>query len=402
MQSYDVIVVGGGMVGLAVAVGLQTSGLSIAVLEPTPPAPSSTPTLRVSALHAGSQRLLAQLGAWPTIAPHAPVYHGIDVWEKDSFGRIIFRDRDYGLDGLGYIVENAVIQSALWQQAEAASAIALFPGVQPERVVWGEQEAFVQCDAGQTLTGRLLIAADGAHSWLRQQADIPLTFRDYRHHALIATIQTEQPHHTIARQTFHEDGILALLPLADPHHCSIVWSLPPEQARALLQADAQTFNRRLTVTFDGRAGRCQLISERQCFPLRARYARNFAAHRLALVGDAAHTIHPLAGQGVNLGFMDAAHLIEELRRLHARGKDIGQYACLRPYERQRKLYAARMLAGMQLFHDLFAGGHPLKKWLRGAGLKLTEQMPLMKAQFIRQATGLSELPDWLLTTDARV
>ncbi|KJG84169.1 oxidoreductase, partial [Yersinia pestis subsp. microtus bv. Ulegeica] len=158
---------------------------------------------------------------------------------------------------------------------------------------------------------------------------------------------------------------------------------------------AEQFNRELAMTFDMRLGQCQLESERQTFPLTGRYARSFAAHRLVLVGDAAHTVHPLAGQGVNLGFMDVAELVSELRRLQRQGKDIGQHLYLRRYERRRKHSAAMMLASMQGFRDLFAGNNPAKKLLRDIGLTLADHLPGVKPQLVRQAMGLNDLPEWL-------
>lgn len=259
----------------------------------------------------------------------------------------------------------------------------------------GENEAFLSLQDGTMLTARLVVGADGANSWLRNKADIPLTYWDYHHHALVATIRTEEPHEAVARQAFHGEGILAFLPLSDPHLCSIVWSLSPEEAERMRQADDAAFNRALNIAFDNRLGLCAVESERQVFPLTGRYARQFAAHRLALVGDAAHTIHPLAGQGVNLGFMDAAELIDELKRLHAQGKDIGQHLYLRRYERSRKHSAALMLAGMQGFRDMFSGHNPAKKLLRDIGLKLADTLPGVKPQLIRQAMGLNDLPAWL-------
>ncbi|WP_313590416.1 FAD-dependent monooxygenase, partial [Pantoea septica] len=310
-------------------------------------------------------------------------------------GAISFDDEQQGLTHLGHIVENPAIHSALWQRASRCSDVTLMAPSQLQQVAFGENEAFVTLQDGTMLTARLLIAADGASSWLRNKADIPLTFWDYDHHALVANIRTEQPHDAVARQVFHGDGILAFLPMQDPHLSSIVWSLSPQEASRLESMPQALFNQQLAVAFDMRLGLCELASERKTFPLMARYARNFAAHRLALVGDAAHTIHPLAGQGVNLGFMDAAELIGEIRRLHQQGKDIGQHLYLRRYERSRKHSAALMLAGMQGFRELFAGSHPAKKLLRDLGLKLADTLPGVKPTMLRQAMGLNDMPAWL-------
>ncbi|EML9986760.1 MULTISPECIES: FAD-dependent 2-octaprenylphenol hydroxylase [Citrobacter] len=399
MQSVDVAIVGGGMVGLAVACGLQGSGLRVAVLEqrePQPLAMDADPALRVSAINAASEKLLTRLGVWSDIvARRASCYHGMEVWDKDSFGRIEFDDQSMGYSHLGHIVENAVIHYALWQKAQQSSDITLMAPAELQQVAWGENEAFLTLKDGAMLTARLVIGADGANSWLRNKADIPLTFWDYRHHALVATIRTEEAHGAVARQAFHGEGILAFLPLSDPHLCSIVWSLAPEAAEQMQQLSDEQFNQALNIAFDNRLGLCQVESDRQVFPLTGRYARQFAAHRLALVGDAAHTIHPLAGQGVNLGFMDAAELVDELKRLHRQGKDIGQYLYLRRYERSRKHSAAMMLAGMQGFRELFAGTNPAKKLLRDIGLKLADTLPGVKPQLLRQAMGLNDLPEWL-------
>jgi len=387
------------MVGLAVACGLQGSGLRVAVLEQNAPvalADNAPPELRVSAINAASEKLLTRLGVWSEIVAHrASCYHGMEVWDKDSFGRITFNDESMGYSHLGHIIENAVVHQALWQKAQQCTDVTLITPAELQQVAWGENEAFLTLKDASMITARLVVGADGANSWLRDKADIPLTFWDYHHHALVATIRTSEPHNAVARQVFHGDGILAFLPLSDRHLCSIVWSLSPHQAKAMQEADDATFNQALCVAFDNALGLCQVESERQVFPLTGRYARQFAAHRLALVGDAAHTIHPLAGQGVNLGFMDAAELINELRRLHREGKDIGQHLYLRRYERSRKHSAALMLAGMQGFRELFAGQNPAKKLLRDVGLKLADTLPGVKTGLIRQAMGLNDLPEWL-------
>ncbi|WP_233959386.1 FAD-dependent 2-octaprenylphenol hydroxylase [Pectobacterium versatile] len=399
MQSFDVVIAGGGMVGLALACGLQGSGLRIAVLEKQ--VAELQPlgkdyALRVSAINAASECLLRHIGVWENlVAQRVSPYNDMQVWDKDSFGKISFSGEEFGFSHLGHIIENQVIQQVLWQRASQLSDITLLSPASLKQVAWGENDAFITLQDDSMLTARLVVAADGAHSWLRQHADIPLTFWDYGHHALVATIRTEHPHQSVARQTFHGDGILAFLPLDDPHLCSIVWSLSPEQAQAMQSLPAEEFNRQVAMAFDMRLGLCELESERQTFPLTGRYARSFAAHRLVLVGDAAHTIHPLAGQGVNLGFMDVAELIAEVKRLQAQGKDIGQHLYLRRYERRRKHSAAVMLASMQGFRELFDGDNPAKKLLRDVGLVLADKLPGIKPTLVRQAMGLHDLPDWL-------
>ena len=399
MQSFDVVIAGGGMVGLATAAALQGSGLRIAVIESRIPELTELtpePALRVSAINAASERLLQHLGVWQDIlALRASAYQGMEVWESDSFGRIAFRAQEYGHTHLGHIIENRVIQLALWNKVGRQSEVTMIAPATLKQVAWGENEAFITLDNGQMLTARLVIGADGAHSWLRQHADIPLTFWDYGHHALVATIKTELPHEGCARQIFRPNGILAFLPLEDTHLCSIVWSVSPEEAQRLEALPESDFNRELAVAFDTRLGLCEVVSARQSQPLVGRYARSFAAHRLALAGDAAHTIHPLAGQGVNLGFMDAAELASEIKRLQRQGKDIGRYMYLRRYERTRKHSAAVMLTAMQGFRQLFDGDNPAKKLLRDVGMALADNLPGLKPRLVRHAMGLADLPESL-------
>ncbi|WP_412486468.1 FAD-dependent monooxygenase [Shewanella chilikensis] len=388
-QSYDVAVVGGGMVGLATACGLEQAGLKVVVIDAAGAAPvEGAPRLRVSAINKASQALLEHLGAWAYLdKSRLGPYSKMDVWEKDGMGRIQFDAQSQCETSLGTIIENDAIHYALAQRAAELEQLTLLEHTRLERIAFGEREAWLTLDNGDNLSAALVVAADGANSWVRQQCQIPLTFWDYGHHAIVASIRTQLPHGDCARQVFSADGPLAFLPLYESDLCSIVWSVPPQKAEALQVLDDEAFSRALTAAFDGRLGLCQLESERRSVPLRMRYARHFARHRLLLAGDAAHTIHPLAGQGVNLGFLDAGAIVETVAALHGEGKDIGAYDELRALERWRKAEAMEMIAAMEGFKRLFAGSNPLKKAIRDLGLNLVDNVAGLKTVFMQQAMG---------------
>jgi len=388
-QAYDIAIVGGGMVGLATAIGLAQANLNVVVIDAGhTDAVVGEPRLRVSAINKASQRLLENLGAWTYLdTSRATPYQKMAVWDKDGFGKIAFDANSISETSLGAIIENDAISFALAKRVGEFDNITHIENQRLERIAFGEREAWLTLANGDNVSAALVIAADGANSWVREQCKIPLTFWDYGHHAIVATIRTEMPHLATARQVFLKDGPLAFLPLYEDNLCSIVWSVPPERANELLAMDRVQFEHNLTAAFDGRLGICQLESERQAFPLRMRYARHFARHRLVLAGDAAHTIHPLAGQGVNLGFLDAASIIEVISELQQAGKDIGDYAQLRALERWRKADAMEMIAAMEGFKRLFEGTNPLKKAIRDLGLNLVDNVAGLKTVFIQQAMG---------------
>lgn len=394
MQSFDLVIVGGSMVGLAVALGMAESGKKIAVVDHAPPPQTlgSEYELRVSALNLASLHWLESLGIGAEIKQRNGMFSRMQVWQADAPGELNVDAASQGQSLLGRIVENRLLQQALFARAQQQANISLCYNTQIVDFGQDERQAWLQTDHG-LLCGQLLVGADGAESQLRQSAHIPLTFRDYAHTATVATIRTQQPHGDCARQIFTDKGILAFLPLPEPDLCSIVWSAAPTVAQELKSLDEQAFNRRLSATFQMRLGLCQRQSELQQFPLRMRYARSFVKQRLVLAGDAAHTIHPLAGQGLNLGLADAACLVECLLANLKAGRELADRHQLRRYERWRKGEALAMISAMGCIKQLFEPDLVAFKWLRGIGMQAADQMTPLKQFFVRRAMGLEgELP----------
>ncbi len=397
MQSVDIAIIGGGMVGLTVAAALENSGLRIAVIESQLPKEelASLPDIRVSAISRASENILNNVGAWQgVLSRRAAPYTSMRVWEQDSFAKIEFEAEDIAQHNLGHIVENRVIQLSLLDKISKQENVTLLAPERCSNIMFGESEAWINLESGKAITAKLVVGADGANSWLRNQLDIPLTHWDYGHSALVANIRTVDVHDATARQVFRPEGPLAFLPLGEPNLSSIVWSIDPLQAEDLVSMPEEDFNKRLTTAFDNQLGLCSVEGVRQAFPLKMRYAKDFVRERAVLVGDAAHTIHPLAGQGVNLGLADAAALAETILALQNENKDIGLKVNLRSFERWRKAEAAQMIASMQGFKELFSGSNPVKKFIRGVGMSLTNELSPVKDECLKRALGLSgHLPE---------
>ncbi|MEQ3639494.1 MAG: FAD-dependent monooxygenase [Alteromonas sp.] len=390
MQHVDIGIVGGGIVGLTLAAALKESSLSVAIIDkhPLSTALGEKPTARVSAINQANIAALQSLDAWQHLQKdRANSYVAMHVWDKDSFGDIHFSCEEMGSDALGVIVENQALINALAQSVESQANVQVFEsGI--ERVLSGPNQNMVMFDNNDALSCRLLIGADGANSFVRQQAGFPITFKDYEHTAIVANIKTALPHENVARQAFTPTGPLALLPMADPNVCSIVWSQTPDAAAKLAAMSDSDFCNALTAASNSILGTAELETKRSAFPLTMRYAREWAKDGIALVGDAAHTIHPLAGQGANLGMQDALALAELLVQLSNEGSDIGLHKSLRPYERSRKTEAMKMIAAMDGFKLLFDGDDPLKKLIRGVGLAATDKVGAIKQAFVSHAMGL--------------
>lgn len=394
---YDLIIAGGGMVGAALADALGETDLRIALLEGALPdriRPTVEPDIRVSAIHRASQRIFAAIGAWDGMtAWRVSPFRDMRVWDAAGFGQIHFDSADLGEPLLGWIIENRVIQYALLERARQLSAVALLcPATLDTAQPLAENGWRVQLSDGRELTTRLLVGADGAQSKVRDLADIAASGWNYDQKAVVGHVRTAEPHQETAWQRFLPTGPLAFLPLHDGR-CSIVWSTTPEQAEALLALNESAFAEALADAFDRRLGSIIEVGPRGAFPLRRQHAQAYVKPGLALIGDAAHVVHPLAGQGVNLGLLDAATLAEVILDALNAGQDFASFKTLRRYERWRKGDNLLMLGVMDGFKRLF--GNPLLpvRLLRNVGLNLTDTVGPLKNLIARRAMGLEgDLP----------
>lgn len=402
MQRFDVLIVGGGMVGLATALAIRHfTQYSVAIVDTQELTElPKEHDVRVSALNLASQQLLSKLGAWSEIEnSRCQPYTHMHVWDDMGYGKLDFDVSDVNNlnqnDQLGWIVENNVIRRALWKQAELDSGISFFQQEKLTSLSQGDKEVFATFESQAPIIARLVVGADGANSWVRQQANIAMTFRDYDHHAIVATVHCEQGHQLTAWQNFLPTGPLAFLPLDSDNGklCSIVWSAEPEKCDELMSMDAESLSKALTAATDGKLGAVTLRSDTFRFPLTMRFAQSFVENRIVLVGDAAHTIHPLAGQGVNLGFVDAASLAQILGEAK-RSSSWPDESSLLSYQRWRKADAMAMISAMEGIKQAFTPQQEPLKFLRGMGMTLVNNVPLIKQHLIKQALGQKDnLPE---------
>lgn len=398
--TFDVIIIGGGMTGACMALALADTALRIAVIEGHPPAeqwPESDDSkgfdMRVSAITRASQQIFTSLGAWQgMLDERVSPLRAMQVWDASGDGRIHFDSADIGEPLLGHIIENRVIQKALLQTLQTKPNVHRFCPALPQQLITETDSVQVCLDTGETLTAKLVIGADGSNSWTRKQAGMQVREFDYQQKAVVTTVKTTQHHQETAWQCFMPDGTLAFLPLTDGYS-SIVWSTGVDHADELLKLNDADFKNALQTAFNNTLGDVTDISDRAAFPLRSRHASQYVTSRIALIGDAAHTIHPLAGQGVNLGLADAATLAEVLTEALQQNRDIGRTSVLRRYERWRKGSNTAMLGTMTGFKLLFGNEQPVIRGVRNLGLNMTEAFPPAKNFFIRYAMGLAgDLP----------
>ncbi|NIR28086.1 MAG: ubiquinone biosynthesis protein UbiH [Gammaproteobacteria bacterium] len=389
-MKHEVAIVGGGAVGAALACALGAAGIRVALIEAH--APAEAPggegfDLRVRALTRASERILRGVGAWRHLpGERLGPFREMHVWDATGAGEIHFDSADIGEPTLGYIAENRALQHALERRIETLEEVRWYRPAVLEDIDTEPARALLRVD-GARLETRLVVGADGTESRVRSLVGIEATRADYHQRAVVACVRTQQSHGETAWQRFLPAGPLAFLPLPPHDLSSIVWSTEPQHATHLLALTASEFARELEDAFASRLGAVTWVGERASFPLHGLRAARYVAGRSALVGDAAHTVHPLAGQGLNLGLLDAAALAEVLIEAHARGRDIGGSPALRRYERWRAGHNLLMKSLLESFKWLFENSWAPVRLTRNAGLVVTDRLHPVKRLIMDHATG---------------
>lgn len=384
-MDVDVVIVGGGLAGLALGVALRTTRLSVALVEGRAPVTPQGWDARVYAVSPANVRFLDAIGVWRHLDASRMARVGAMEIHGDNGGRLDFSAYDSGVDELAWIAEASLMQRELLESAKRQANLALLCPAQPNELAFAADRTTLKLADGRAVTAKLVVAADGADSWTRQAAGIDVHFRPYEQHGLVANFSCAKPHRNTAFQWFREDGVLAYLPLPGDL-ISIVWATSPEHAAQLQALPAEELCARVAAAGGQRLGELALITPPAAFPLRLMRAPRVVAPRLALIGDAAHTIHPLSGHGVNLGFQDARVLAEVLatRPEHV---DCGDERWLRRYERSRKEEVVALQSVTDGLQKLFTHKSQPLSLLRNFGLNLTNRLPVVRDVLVRYAMG---------------
>ncbi|WP_164503498.1 UbiH/UbiF/VisC/COQ6 family ubiquinone biosynthesis hydroxylase [Pleionea sediminis] len=393
-KKFDVIINGGGLVGLTFA-NLLSDRLKVAIVDPAlmssvSQLDESSPYMqRVSAISPRSINILESVGAWQCL-PQSRIspYQYMKVWDENGSSRLSFSAQDVVAPNLGCIVENNWLRAALYDALKVSRSQFNVITSPIEFVERSEQSIRCRFEDGLQLDASLLVGAEGALSKTREWFEFSTSVHDYEQVAVVANIKTENDHELTAWQRFLETGPIAYLPLADRHMCSIVWSVTREFAENFKSVDQITQSKQIAAALDHQLGQVELVSDTECFPLIARHAEQYVQSRVALIGDAAHTIHPLAGQGVNLGFADAQSLANQVNLAAHKQRDIGATFCLRPYERERKSDNHLTQKAMTALNWIYRSKSPLTILARNFGVSCIDSMSGLKRLLANQAMGV--------------
>lgn len=394
MKQYSTVIVGGGIVGLTLAALLAKNNFSVAIVESKSfQAEDTHLTARVSAIHTTAIKLFHYLDCWKLRDKKActPLQE-MRIWDYTRNAELHFDSRDTDKSNMGFIIENRAIIAMLLAFLKMQDNVDFYLPHSPKTLHRADKKIQLTLDNHTLLETDLLIGADGAHSWVRNQMSVHMQTRSYHHKSIIAVIESQLPHDYCAYQKFLTTGPAALLPLSNTHHTALVWSADNTMSDALMQKSEAEFSHALTEALDFKLGKLSLKSERAQFSLTMRHADNYAENNIALVGDAAHTIHPLAGLGVNLGLMDAACLTQVL----IDANNNADLRALRRYTRWRKAENTPIIAAMRGLKECFEINTPAFTLLRSAGINAIDRCALIKNALMEVAMGDSkELPAFL-------
>ncbi len=382
-MDYDIVISGGGMVGQAFALSIAPRNYRIAIIEPNNPNPTLSNDFfhtRVSAITPKSEKLLKTIGAWDLIARKS-LFTKTRVWDQNSHGNLNFDTQNTPANHLGHIIENDAIQSALFAALQKTNVDFIPAKLKHlQKTTNGHQ---LTLNHNQPINCRLLIAADGARSRIRALSGIESSAKDYQQKAIICTIKSTKSFNQTIWQRFLADSIVALLPLNDTT-ASVVWSAQNPLADELTQLSRAEFARRLSESVEYRFGAFKLASETRAFALIERSAKEYVRPNLALIGDAAHNIHPLAGQGVNLGFSDVGELSQHL---NSSSKPLDDFLALRKYARARRLDNELMAKTMTGLNWIYKANNEPMRWIRGFGMNIINDTPALKSLLQQHALG---------------
>lgn len=384
-MSFDVIIVGGGLAGAALAVALRRSHLDIALIEARAPVAPAGWDQRIYAYSPASARFLEELGIWRHL-DGARLTRVTDMRIfGDAGGALHFSAYDSGLAELAWIGESSLLHLELWQSLKRQHNVELLCPARPESLQLERDCATLRLEGGKTLRARLIVGADGRASWVRQQAGIRARIAPYGEHGVVANFRCQRAHRNAAFQWFFDEGILAWLPLPG-RQMSMVWSAPDALAEELLSMEDAAFCARVAAAGGGLLGELELMTPRAAFPLQLMRVREVVLPRLALIGDAAHAIHPLSGHGINLGFMDAKALAASLSATPA-WRDVGEIDVLRRYARARAEEPFMLQYLTHGLNQLFGARNPLLTLARNAGMNLTNRLPVVSNALVRYAAN---------------
>jgi len=394
-QKVDVAIIGGGIVGLTIANLLKTLPIKVALIEASEPTDWSAEKydLRVSAISKASEELFKQIGIWDRLVEsRVSPYSDMLVWESAMNGSdaLEFTATSVQQENLGHIIENKLIREVLYKALDDSqkAKLSTYCPEAIDSIAVDEKSASLQLKSGKTIRSKLIIAADGANSTTRKVLHLTSAARSYEQVGLVAHLQLEKPHISTAYQRFHQQEVLAFLPLENSKEVSMVWSIANTKAERVLSQSPEQIQEQLSEFMQNEFGSVTLLSSVRSFPLQLLHAEQYVRERVVLCGDAAHAIHPLAGQGVNIGLLDARSLVETLESAWQKNYDLGDLSILRQYERSRKAANVRMMGALDVLLDVFQSQQPIVQNMRRFGMGLVNRLGPIKQELMQHALGL--------------